>query len=168
MSRHLVILPTGDEIRDGIVRDTDSPEIMKTWISACPDAVVTRQEPLRDEPEIIAAAVRRASESADFVVLVGGSGGGHRHEKSLGKDFTQSSLDELLKDDHVSSIYGRNGHLWCRMHCGYCGNAMIINVPGPFVEAKAAFEAFCEALEKEKSPAEINAAMTEAVRSTYG
>ena len=46
-------------------------------------------------------------------------------------------------------------------------NTIIINVPGPFVEAQAAIIAFLEGLEAGKSLDEISLAMAEAVFKLY-
>jgi molybdopterin biosynthesis enzyme len=139
----VLILPTGDEIRDGIVLDTDSPEITRQVLAVYPLCRVTRASPLPDDEATIAEALLKGcGGEADLVVLVGGSGGGHRHSDTLGKDYTHSALEDILNPHASRAIYGKNGHLWSKMLCGRIGTTAVTNVPGPFVEARAAFAAF--------------------------
>ncbi|MDR1125214.1 MAG: molybdopterin-binding protein, partial [Deltaproteobacteria bacterium] len=80
MVREAVIIPTGDEVRDGIVRDTDSPAIIAGLIARHPRCRVTRAAPLADSEEALlrelAVWVERGVE---LVVVIGGSGGGSRY-----------------------------------------------------------------------------------------
>ncbi len=167
------VLPTGDEIKSGIVLDTDSPEVVRLLVAKYPEICVTRRAPVRDEQNTIEEEIRRAAGSSDLIVLIGGSGGGHRFSATLGKDFTHSALEEILDDAVSHALYGKNGHMWCKLVCGHMGSALVINLPGPFVEAQAAMKAFCDvadaALPEGGVPdlARINTAMTEAVRAQY-
>ena len=141
------ILPTGDEILNGTVLDLDSPEIMRQLVRHCPAMEVIRLAPLVDEEDAIVTKIEElATRKPDLIVLVGGSGGGHRHVSSLGKDFTHSALSRYLDHKSTQEIYGKNGHLWCKLVCGTKGDTLVVNVPGPFQEAKAAMAACLEAL----------------------
>ena len=87
------ILPTGNEILEGIVRDLDAPEMMRQIVAEWPDAEVTRTAPIIDEEDAIFKRICEAAETgADLIVLIGGSGGGHRFSKTLGRDFTHTAL----------------------------------------------------------------------------
>ena len=162
------ILPTGEEILSGVVLDTDSPEILQQLLRLEPACRVTRFRPLHDSQEEIASQLIRAAREADLVVLVGGSGGGHRFSPTLGRDFTHSALAELLPGGVSREIYGKNGHLWCKLVCGFLEGALVVNLPGPFVEARAAMEAFCGTYaERGADPAALNDAMARAVLDQY-
>lgn len=163
------ILPTGNEIQNGVVRDLDSPEIMGQIIRMYPEAVVTRLCPVVDEEDIIIKKIREITEEKipDFIVLIGGSGGGHRFSNTLGKDFTHSALELFLEKKCSREIYGKNGHLWSKLICGKKDNTLIVNVPGPYEEAKAAIEACLQAMDKESSIEEICKSMAEAVYNQY-
>jgi len=169
MFERAVIIPTGDEIKEGIVLDTDSPMIMQTLIRLNPLCRIARCMPINDlEAHIVEGVSRAAAEGADLVVIIGGSGGGHRYSATLGKDFTHSALEALLSPQFSGEIYGKNGHMWCKLLCGRVGETLVVNVPGPYREALAAMEAFAGTCEK--SPAdlkEINRAMLEAVIKQY-
>jgi molybdopterin biosynthesis enzyme len=167
MVREAVIIPTGDEVRDGIVRDTDSPEIISGLIARHPCCRVTRTAPLADSEEAllreVAAWVERGVE---LVVVIGGSGGGGRYSADLADDCTHAALERFLEIKVAKEIYGKNGHMWCKLVCGRAGGALVLNVPGPLVEARAAFEAFLRLYPTEDLRA-INDAMIDAVLAQY-
>ena len=64
-------------------------------------------------------------------------------------------------------IYGKNGHMWTKLLCGKKENTIIINVPGPFVEAKAAFNAYLNALKQGATLDDVAYAMAQAVLEQY-
>ena len=125
------ILPTGDEIRSGIVLDLDAPEIVRQIVKAFPQAEVTRLCPLLDVEDTIFNKIKEVDENAS-------------HE-----------------------IYGKNGHMWSKLVCGKKGSTIIINVPGPYVEAQAACEAFLSAYTKGLTLDEISLEMANAVLAKY-
>lgn len=162
------ILPTGDEIRSGIVLDLDAPEIIRQIVRAFPQAEVTRLCPLLDVEDAIFQKISEVVEKhPDLVVLIGGSGGGHRFSKSLGKDFTHSALERFLDEYASHEIYGKNGHMWSKLVCGKKGVTTVINVPGPFDEAKAACEAYLKAVAEGKSLDDVSLDMANAVLAQY-
>lgn len=163
------ILPTGDEILNGVVQDLDSTEIMRQIIQLYPEAEVTRLCPLIDEEGVIIKKIQEIAEGKrpDLIVLIGGSGGGHRFSSTLGKDFTHSALECYLEQKYSREIYGKNGHLWCKLICGKKGPTLIINVPGPYQEAKAAMEACLQVLKKKGDIEEICRSIAEAVYAQY-
>lgn len=175
MDNRLSVIPTGNEILQGTVLDTDSPEIRSLWLEQYPDDRVTIGTVARDETEEITERILDASPSADIIVLIGGSGGGHRHDASLGKDYTHTALDRLLEQRQSQSIYGPNGHLWCRLSMGFLEDTLVLNVPGPFTEAKAAFTAFRDCCREYGIPQRddsdsvkrVNIRMADAVVNTY-
>ncbi|MDR1124510.1 MAG: molybdopterin-binding protein, partial [Deltaproteobacteria bacterium] len=100
------------------------------------------------------------------VVVIGGSGGGSRYSANLADDCTHTALERFLEIKAAKEIYGKNGHLWCKLVCGKTGGTMVINVPGPLVEARAAFEAFLRLYPTENLRA-VNEAMIAAVLAQY-
>lgn len=165
-----VIIPTGDEIKTGIVLDTDSPMIMEVLLSMNSNCRITRVEPIIDKEDLIVQNVKNyALQNVDLLILIGGSGGGHRYSSTLGKDYTHSSLEVVLEEKYSIALYGKNGHMWSKLLCGNIGNTMVINVPGPYQEANVAMKAFKEAYEKDpKDLKQINRSMAKAVEAQYG
>lgn len=168
MMKKIRIIPTGDEIRAGIVRDLDSPMVMSSILRKYPTAEVLRVAPVNDTASDILAALTAAAESgADLAILIGGSGGGHRFSPTLGKDFSHSAMDEFVQNGCAREIYGKNGHLWCRLVCGQREGMVAINLPGPYVEAEAAINAFLAVESEHMDFEKINQAMAEAVFAQY-
>ena len=163
--RRALIQPTGDELLAGIIEDTDSPIICALLGQIGIQSVIA--PPAQDDEAVLEQAVRQAArEGYDLMVLIGGSGGGHRHDPSLGRDFTHCVLERLLSQAHTTSLYGKNGHLWSRLVCGYFGNMLVVNVPGPFREAQAAIQAMT-ACGLHAPPEQLNQRMAQAVCRTY-
>lgn len=166
--KKVYIIPTGDEILNGIVLDLDSSAIMEMTVRAYPEAEVTRLCPVVDiEDNIASKIVEIAQFEPSLIVLIGGSGGGHRFSSTLGKDFTHTALEKKLEVFASREIYGKNGHMWSKLVCGKIRDILIVNVPGPYIEAIASFEAFLGAYAKNKSIDEINFAMAETVLKQY-
>lgn len=165
-----VIIPTGDELASGIVLDTDSPAVMGQLLAVNPNAFVARISPVLDKEDTITDTIRGlASDGYDLIVLIGGSGGGHRYSSTLGKDFTHSSLDSILDDKREGALYGKNGHMWSKLVIGKLGETLVFNVPGPYDEATAVIKAFKETYQKDNGDLEaINNAMLQALRAKYG
>lgn len=161
-----VIIPTGDEIKSGIVIDTNSPVIMGIILELFPRAAVTRTEPAADEINEILGRIELHGDS-DLIIIVGGSGGGSQYDVSLARDVTHAALDKLLPDHQIKEIYGYNGHLWSRLVIGHYKNAVVANVPGPPAEAAAAARAILTGLAEKEDLAAISARAAEAVLSQY-
>lgn len=162
------IVPTGDEIRNGVVLDLDSVELMSQLLKFDPELEVTRVSPLLDVEEQILEKVQTLTAKEPWlIVLIGGSGGGHRYSRTLGKDFTHSALEKYMNVCAKHEIYGKNGHMWTKLLCGRRGTTTIINVPGPFVEAKAAFVAYLDAERRGASLDDAAYSMAQAVLKQY-
>lgn len=170
MINKAAIIPTGDELKSGIILDTDSPMIMQVLLGLNSNCNVVRNEPVIDsENAITDCIIKYIEQEIDLIVLIGGSGGGHRYSSTLGKDFTHSSIDSILDVKYSTELYGKNGHLWSKLICGVKNKTTVINVPGPYQEAQAAMEAFKKAYEENKHDLKlINFKMSEAVKLQYG
>jgi molybdopterin biosynthesis enzyme len=166
--KNIVIIPTGNEVKEGIILDTDSPMIMQTLLKNYPDCRIVKTAPVKDvETAISKEITKNAEEGADLIVLIGGSGGGHRYSNTLGEDYTHTALMDILEEKHFTEIYGKNGHMWCKLICGTIKDTVVVNVPVPYAEAKAAIEAFKESYEGNPL-VKVNKEMAKAVQSQYG
>lgn len=167
MINSVEIIPTGDELRCGAVLDTDSPMLMQQLLRRY-DCTVRRWAVIPDSAEAVTEKIRQCLEGKpSLIILIGGSGSGHLHSEVLGKDYTHAGMEALMDHYAVTSLYGKNGHMWSRLVCGYVDETLVINVPGPFVEAQAAIEAFCEQWEKGAALNALNNAMAAAVAKCY-
>ena len=165
-----IIIPTGDELAAGIVLDTDSPAIIGQLLSLNGNAFVARTSPVIDVEDSITETIKKYTEEGyDLIVLIGGSGGGHRFSTTLGKDFTHSSLESILEDKHEGALYGKNGHMWSKLVIGKLGETLVFNVPGPYEEVLVTIKAFKESYMKDRNNLEeINKSMLSALKSKYG
>lgn len=163
-----LIQPTGDEILSGIVEDTDSPMIQAVLEGIGISASIA--VPVVDREDCIENAVRRAvMEGYSLLVLIGGSGGGHRYDPTLTQDFTHTAMDQLLTGAYSTALYGKNGHLWSRLVCGWLDETLVVNVPGPYREAEAAIKALSECYQGRKTDLrDLNSHMAQVVCATYG
>ena len=170
MFKRVVLMPTGDELRAGTVLDTDSPMVMGELLRLNSSGEICRIPPIADQETLITDEILAGIRNGyDLLILIGGSGGGHRYVASLGRDFTQSALDTLLTEKFTTELYGKNGHLWCKLLCGRLDGSVVMNLPGPVEEAQAAIKAFCAVYRNTPDDLRaINAAMADAVKACYG
>lgn len=161
-----VIIPTGDEVRAGLVLDTNSPAIMGIILEKYPLMTVLRAEPAADEMGEIRKAILSHRDS-DLIIVIGGSGGGKKYDASLARDVTHTVLENILADHQIKEIYGYNGHLWSRLIIGRLGNAIVANVPGPLVEAVAAAKAIVQGLSAGNDLCTISDQAAQAVMEQY-
>jgi molybdopterin biosynthesis enzyme len=162
----IVIIPTGNEVQDGIVVDTNSPAMMEIVLGQYPRSTVLRVAPIGDNVGEIQHEILSYKDS-DLVLVIGGSGGGRKFDPSLAVDATHEALENLLADVCIKEIYGCNGHLWSRLVIGKCGNALVANVPGPYREAVAATKALIESVSRGLDLKKVSNAVTEAVVAQY-
>lgn len=169
MINSAAIIPTGDEILDGTVIDTNSPAIMKILLENFPACEIFRVRPVQDlEEEIICKIKLCLDRSFDLIVLIGGSGGGRKFLPELRPDLTHSAMISFLKDYAVKEIYGKNGHLWARIVAGMKNSTCFINVPGPYTETVAGIKAAVKVLKKRnRDPEELAQNIADAVVAQY-
>jgi molybdopterin biosynthesis enzyme MoaB len=164
---NVAIIPTGDEMVQGVVLDTNSPALMEIILEKYPRCCVTRTTPVGDDPLAIKKILNQHTDN-DLMIFIGGSGGGKRYDSGLAADVTHVTLDSMLSVKVVKEIYGYNGHLWSRLVIGRLGRkTMVANVPGPFTEALAAGRALIEGIAERKSLEAISEDMAFAVLSQY-
>ena len=95
--KKILLIPTGNEICQGIVLDTNSPALMAIALEHFPRACVQRLAPVQDHPEIIRQALVD-HQDWDLIILIGGSGGGKIYDPDLAADMTHLAMDSLLQE----------------------------------------------------------------------
>jgi len=141
MIKNAVIIPTGNEIFDGIVIDTNSPCVMGSILEKFPQCRILRETPVKDTENDIAGKVKQYTGNADLIFLLGGTGGGHRFDKSLAFDYSHSAILSVIPDASYRELYGSNGHMWSKLIVGKKDGTIVITLPGPYAEAKVAAQA---------------------------
>lgn len=144
----IVIIPTGDEIKNGIVLDTNSPRIMELVLGFYPACRIIRSVPPVDRKEEIQKEIRGWGKGKGIVFLTGGSGGGKVFNSGLAVDCTHIAVTEMLQNNESVEIIGSNGHLLAKIVVGIWGDKLVVTLPGPTIEAvsgaKAVLEDFSE------------------------
>ena len=165
--KKILLIPTGNEICQGIVLDTNSPALMAIALEHFPRACVQRLAPVQDHPEIIRQALVD-HQDWDLIILIGGSGGGKIYDPDLAADMTHLAMDSLLQEKAEKRIFGHNGHLWSRLLVGKLKKGgLAANVPGPYVEAVAAGKALIASVAEGESLAAIAEKVAAAVFAQY-
>lgn len=154
--RKISIIPTGNEIYNGVVIDTNSPAIMQIILENFPGCEVTREKPVIDkENEIVEKIDSCINKDSDLVIIIGGSGGGYRYDPSLAEDYTHSAMISYLTEYTAREIYGKNGHLWSKIVYGRKDSTIVSNVPGPYVEAVAASKVLIKSLKDGRQDSQL-------------
>jgi molybdopterin biosynthesis enzyme MoaB len=129
---------------------------------------VKRFKPIKDSENEIAEVIQECAGKYDLVIIIGGSGGGHRYVSSLSEDYTHTAILRSMNSYSAVEIYGKNGHLWSKIVCGGKDTTRIINVPGPYVEAVSAAKSlmgcYMDGIEEDSAICEK---VSEAVISNY-
>ncbi|MCI1944776.1 molybdopterin-binding protein [Clostridium luticellarii] len=142
MINSVVIIPTGNEVLSGVVTDTNSPAIMQLILEKYPGCEIKRVRPVSDNEDKIVEQLKKCiDENVDLVIFIGGSGGGHRYVSTLARDFTHSAIERCISEYKYKEIYGKNGHMWSKLVAARQGGTLVVNVPGPYVEAVEAARA---------------------------
>lgn len=163
----VLLIPTGNEICQGTVLDTNSPALMEIVLEKFPRACVQRLAPVQDDPDTIRKTIED-HQDWNLIILIGGSGGGKKYDPDLAADMTHLALDSLLQEKMEKRIYGYNGHLWSRLLIGRLkGKNLIANVPGPYVEAVAAGKALITAIAEGREMAATLEKVVSAVLAQY-
>jgi len=136
----VAVLPTGDEVRPigadvgpGEIVDTNSLMLASQATEAGCTTVRLPVEP--DDPDRIAAAVRRAAASADLMIVVAGS--------SAGRDDHTAAVVDALGVVAVHGVAVRPGH---PVVLGVVDGTPVLGAPGYPVSAALTFDLFAAPL----------------------
>lgn len=131
--KRVKIFPTGEEVREGTVKDTNSPFIKDSFESEGYTCSIGKTQP--DDVHIIRNNIENAiSEGYGIIITTGGIGAEE-------KDKTVEATERL--DPNAATPYivkyektGRHVKEGVRIGVGKTGKALIINLPGPHEEVK--------------------------------
>ncbi|QDR81994.1 molybdopterin-binding protein [Sporomusa termitida] len=140
----VVIIPTGDEIRQGLVLDTNSPQIMALALGVWPACRIVRAVPPPDGKAEIQEEVRGWGQGRGIIFLTGGSGGGKVCDSSLAVDCTHEAVLDIVQGGEAVELIGSNGHLLAKIVVGRFKDKLVVTLPGPTVEAVSGAKAVLE------------------------
>lgn len=132
--RRVKVFPTGFEVIERMIEDTNTPYLVKTLGEA--DCIVHAGDPLPDDVDVIAGAFRRAVEAGfGWIITTGGVG-------AEDKDFSVEALLRVCPDAATPYIvkFGEGGHRHVkdgiRIGVGKVGLSYIVTFPGPHDEVR--------------------------------
>lgn len=149
--KKFIIIPTGDEILEGIVEDQNSPIIAGMIIRKLPGSSIIRSKPSPDNSEgFLEILNQNLSKNPDYIIITGGTGGGRNFSESLSKDIVHDVLKNNFENILSRNIYGRNGHLFSTLNIVLEKNTTILSLPGPKDECTALFEVFLKNINEDE------------------
>lgn len=163
----VIIIPTGDEIKNGLVLDTNSPRIMELVLGCWPACRIVRAVPAEDVKEEIQKEIRGWGSGQGLIFLTGGSGGGRAFNSDLAVDCTHTAVEELLESSEAVEIIGSNGHLLAKIVVGKYEDKLLVTLPGPTVEAVGGAKAVLENLAGELDLKRIATKVAQAILAQY-
>jgi molybdenum cofactor synthesis domain-containing protein len=145
ISKRVIVFPTGAEVAEGQVEDTNTPAILQCLASE--GYKVTRGETLKDVRSLITARLREAIDSGGYGVIITTGGVGAED-----KDCTVEAVNAL--DPEAATPYichykigtGRHIKDGIRIAVGEYNQGLIISLPGPNDEVKASLGIVVEGL----------------------
>jgi len=144
--REVVVIPTGDEIKEGVVLDTNSLAILELILNQWPGCRFIRAVPPPDNCKAIQSEIKRWGRHSGIMFLTGGAGGGKVYNSELTEDCTHKAVIELIPDAETIEIFGSNGHLFAKIVVGKFKEKIIVSLPGPNIEAVAGAKAAIKAI----------------------
>ncbi|MBT9775217.1 hypothetical protein GPL15_01680 [Clostridium sp. MCC353] len=144
--KRVCIFPTGFEVQNGMIKDTNSPYIARVLEEKGYDTVI--RPPISDNCDEICKAVQEAMDDGySLIITTGGVG-------AEDKDFTVEAVTRL--DPYAATPWlvkyqkgtGRHVKEGIRIAAGECGNARIISLPGPNDEVRMAMDVLVSNLDR--------------------
>ena len=157
--RRAIIFPSGSEIQEGLIQDTNTPYIKKRLAEE--GFTVTTGNALEDNTEFIVSALAAATnEGFGIIVTTGGVGAEH-------KDRMIEALQAL--DPNAATPYimryekgtGRHEKDGVKIGVAQRDPSLVVALPGPHEEAKIGIEAIIEGLKRGMTKEELAAHLAE-------
>lgn len=137
IARRAIVFPSGAEVRDGLIEDTNTPYLLEELRSEGFKAV--RGETLPDDLAVVTARLNSAVDDGyGLIVTTGGVG-------AEDKDFNVEALSEVAGEIWTPYIIrftkgqGRHVKDGVRIGVGKLGLTTIVNLPGPHEEVRTAY-----------------------------
>ncbi|HEY7676640.1 MAG TPA: molybdopterin-binding protein, partial [Candidatus Methylomirabilis sp.] len=146
MARRAVVFPTGGEVQQGIIQDTNTDLIAGRLLRH--GFRVAAGPPLPDDAETIGGAIRRAAEEGYGLVITTGG---------LGAEDKDQTVEGILRvDPGAATPYlarfqrgtGRHVKDGVRIAVGQLGEALIVALPGPNEEVRVGLDVLLDGLRR--------------------
>jgi len=165
ISKRCIVFPTGEEVRRGVVKDTNSPYIRerlkKEGFSVDIGSV------LPDDTDLIASAIMNAVDNGyGLIITTGGVG-------AEAKDRTIEALKKIDPDaatPYVMKFHrgtGRHEKDGVKIGVGSVGPSLIVSLPGPNDEVRLCMETLIEGLSKGLDKYELAEEIVRTLKNKY-
>jgi molybdenum cofactor synthesis domain-containing protein len=165
ISKRCIVFPTGEEVRRGVVKDTNSPYIRdrlnKEGFSVDIGSV------LPDDTDLIASAIMNAVDNGyGLIITTGGVG-------AEAKDRTIEALKKIDPDAATPYIMkfhrgtGRHEKDGVKIGVGSVGLSLIVSLPGPNDEVRLCMETLIEGLSKGLDKYELAEEIVRTLKNKY-
>lgn len=165
VARSVAILSTGGEVARGEIEDTNQAAVAELLGAA--GYRVTPGGVADDDEAIIAGRVAHLLEDGHGLVITTGGVGAED------KDRTIEALQRLVPDLSTAILatyetgHGRHVKPHVRVACGRVGEALVVALPGPTREVRAALPKLAAALADGLPPSQIAEAVAEPIRALW-
>ncbi len=162
MARRAMVFPTGREVQQGAIRDTNT-DLIASRLRQCGFRVAVGP-PLPDDAETIGGAARRAiGDGYGLVITTGGVGAEEKDQTIEGI----RQIDPTAATPYVMRFQqgtGRHHKDGVRIAVGQLDTALIVALPGPNEEVRIALEVLVEGLRAGLGKAELAQALAARLR----
>jgi len=144
VARRAIVFPTGGEVGDGVIEDTNTPMISHRLAAA--GYIVQAGPVLRDDAALIAEALNRAANAGYGLILTTGGVGAEAKDQTIEALFLldpAAATPYVLKFTRGSGRHAKDG---VRIGVGEVAGARIACLPGPSGEVSLCLDALIEGL----------------------
>lgn len=163
--KRVMVFPTGQEVLDGQIQDTNTPFLIAVLESE--GYHVVQGPTLPDEIAVIARAFRLAAETGyGLVVTTGGIGAEGKDQtlEALAQVDPQPNLPYILKFQKGQGRHAKDG---VRIGVGLYGETLIICLPGPHDEVRMAWPVMIWGLKTKKDKEALAEAIADVLRQKF-
>jgi len=143
--KRVKVFPTGSEVINGIIKDTNSPLIKQEFEKR--GYQVSIEEPLPDDEIAITSSIENAVYEGHGIIITTGGIGAEKKDKTVE---ATKRLDPTAAVPWIVKYEKKGRHIkeGVRIGVGKVGKTLIINLPGPTDEVKRCLEVILNEMEK--------------------
>lgn len=160
-----MVFPTGEEVRKGLIKDTNSPLISDRLDAEGYKVKVAPALP--DDADAIAAELRNAVDGGYGLIITTGGVGAESKDRTVE---ALLSLDPSAAAPYVTRYHqgtGRHEKEGVRIAVGEVGSSLLVALPGPNDEVRVSLEALISGIKDGSSKESIAEAIAAVLKSRY-